>query len=146
MTASIIVWSLMLVGAPAWGQHPTETKPAPPVTAAAVPKGTPADAKPAAEKPAPPARATSAESAAERIMRRLDEVYPKDATKGTTKDTPKGTAKTPRTATAHPAPPRSTGARTSGTSEPPRASHRVTLTWRITLHWPEEIAPTHQVK
>jgi hypothetical protein len=27
-----------------------------------------------------------------------------------------------------------------------RASNRLTLTWRITLRWPEEIAPMRQVK
>ncbi len=141
MTPSIIVWSLMLAAAPAWTQHPPEAKPVPAVAPAAAPKDATA-AKPIAEKPAPPARATSAESAAERIMRRLDEAYPKGKTQVKTK----GTTTAPSSTPAHPATPRSVGARTSGTSEPPRASHRVTLTWRITLHWPEEIAPTHQVK
>lgn len=140
MTPSIIVWSLMLAAAPAWTQHPPEAKPVPAVAPAAAPKPATAE-KPAARKPTP-TPATSVESAAERIMRRLDETYPKDKTQVKTK----GTTSAPSTAPAHPATPRATGARTSGTSEPPRASHRVTLTWRITLHWPEEIAPTHQVK
>lgn len=90
-------------------------------------------AAPVAEKPAAPKVTASAESAAERIMRRLDEEFPKR---------PAGSAFTD----ARPAPNAERQRPVAGTDPAPHASNRLTLSWRITLRWPEQIAPVQQVK
>ena len=90
-----------------------------------------APAKPAADKPAP-VRAASAESAAERILKRLDEAFPKS------------------TAPA-PAAPRTGGSNgaasghATGTRPSSNASHRLTLNWRMSLQWPVALAPAQRL-
>lgn len=157
MTGSaVIVWSMLLAAAPA-AQHQThpaeEKKPAVASPAKAAPqheaKAEPrtavkpepkAEPKPepkaatkpepkagtksepataAAEKPAAPPRVASSESAAERILRRLDTEFPY-------KKTVESSA---------------LRGKTSGTPATPRASNRVQLSWRLSLKWPDEIAP-----
>jgi outer membrane biosynthesis protein TonB len=122
--------------APAKTEKAPEAKPVvakTPVTEAAANK--PGVAKPSAEKPAGAKTPDTAESAAERIMRRLDEAFPKKAPgEKTAVKAPVTKAQPARYATS------------TGTPAPPRASNHVTLNWRIALHWPDEIAPAHQVK
>ncbi|MEI6245183.1 MAG: hypothetical protein WCQ64_09055, partial [Acidobacteriota bacterium] len=84
-------------------------------------------------KPAAAKSSISAESAADRIMRRLDEEFPK---------TPPGT----KPAAPRPAERASAIDRRAGTTAPAKASNRLTLSWRISLRWPEAIAPGYQVK
>jgi hypothetical protein len=169
MKTIIIVWSLVLAAVPALAQQtansvrrtlpieashvslpskpvaPAKTEKPPDAGTAAKPEGAtaatekptaakPATAAPAAEKPAVSKAADSAESAAERIMRRLDEAFPKKAPGDKAAATKAPSVKT------QPA------RYTTGTPVPPRASKRVTLSWRIALQWPDEIAPAHQVK
>ena len=92
----------------------------------------------AAEKPAAPKKSTSAESAAERILRRLDEAFP---AKG-----PGEKAAVSKTPVKAPVAKTSPARHAVETPIAPRASNHVTLNWRIALRWPDEIAPAHQVK
>lgn len=170
MKSCIIVWSLplMLLMPPmaraAWAQHPTEPKTVPAAVSTHPEAGKPAakpeaahadaakgetkakpEAKPehaakpqarseaspkgdahavgtaSAEKPATPPRPVSNLSAAERILERLNKEFPYK--KPTTSPTPASTS------------------RRSGTPTAPHASNRVTLSWRLSLRWPDEIAP-----
>ncbi len=149
MKTGIIVWSLTftigsltLTAVPAWAQHPTESKPVPAATAAHPEAGKPAakhevakpeaaktdaakhevakpEAKAAvAEKPAAPKASVSNVSAAERILERLDKEFPY------------------RKPNAAP--------RAAGTPPVAHASNRVTLNWKLSLRWPDEIAPKAQ--
>ena len=170
MKTAIIVWSLTLAASPVWAQQtassvkrtlpasashvtlppkvatPVKTEKVPDAkpavakasttTAATPANGTPNASKPIAEKPAAAKTANTAESAAERIMRRLDAEFPKKA------PGEKTAVKAPVTKV----PPARYATSPAGTPTPLRASNRVMLNWRISLRWPDEIAPTHQVK
>ena len=112
----------MLVAAPAAAQHSTaEKKPAatkPEAKAEAKPEAKTA-ATPA-EKPAAPKPAVGSASAAERILRRLDTEFPYKKTVESSAVRPKST---------------------TGTSTVDKASKRVQLSWRLSLVWPDTIAP-----
>ncbi|MBP8273121.1 MAG: hypothetical protein KAY59_01755, partial [Acidobacteria bacterium] len=166
---TLLIGSLTLTAMPARAQHPTESKPVPAATAAHPEAGKPAakhevakpevpkpeaathevakpaakttpkpTAKPevpakadahatadahgksatAAEKPAAPKPSVSNASAAERILERLDKEFPY------------------RKPNAVP--------RSAGTTPAAHASNRVTLNWKLSLRWPDEIAPKAQ--
>jgi len=125
MKTSVLIWSMTLLASPVGAQEHTpqaHTPAAPAVVAAKPAQATTKPApKPTAAKPAI-SRATSAESAAERIQRRLDQEFPK-------------TGAAPTRAIA----------RGAGTSSGAHASERLTLTWRIALQWPVEIT-SNQIK
>jgi hypothetical protein len=138
MKAAIAIGTvvLALTTATLWAQHPTEAKPSetkPTTTSTSAPK--PSTTSTSAAKPAP-TRPATAESAAERIMRRLDEAFPKKADA-------KSEARPRATETAATT---NTEARTSGTGTANHASKRLTLNWRIALQWPEELCGTPIVK
>lgn len=102
MKSSVLIWSMLVIGAPIGAQEAREPKPV--------------AAKPAEKTP--PAKTTSAESAADRILRRLDQEFPK-------KPAPAAASKfTSHTTAAAPA---------------PKPSQRLTLNWRIALQWPDEL-------
>lgn len=131
MKTSVLIWSLTLLAAPAWAQS-HETKPTTASTAAkpserTTEKTTEKTAeKPAAEKPSTP-KPASAESAADRILRRLDEAFP------VKKPEP---ARDSHSRTSAPTAP---GGHGTGTSASGEASKRLTLTWRLSLTWPKEL-------
>jgi len=126
MKTAIIVWSvtsmlsgvLTLAGPPAWAES-GQARPKL-IAEASHTVLSPDDAAKAAAEKAPAAKPTtprapaSTASAADRILRRLDEAFPYKA---------------------------SGAVRPAETHRVTRASHRATLTVRISLRWPEEIAP-----
>ncbi len=132
--AWVLIWSLSAASATALAQHEPAKQEA---------KGEKADKKDASTaakptetkdskeaKPATsPAKATSATaaSAADRILKRLNEEFP--------------IQKPGPAAPARPSAPRPTG-----TSAAEKSSKRVTLSWKLSLVWPEEIAPRRVVK
>lgn len=142
MKTGIIVWSLTLVvpgalalaGPSAWAQTRSDAARPRLIAVASHRVLSPSDAsktaaalavagKTVAEKPAV-ARTASIESAAERILRRLDETFPYK-----------------KAGAARPAATRPTGRGGAGTRQVPRASNGAALTSRISLRWPDEIAP-----